>query len=335
MRKICVVITSRANWGRLKSVCKAINDHPQLELQIITAASACDLPIQSNAKIQCLIDSDNTEAMALTTGVFLTQIPGVLKQLNPDIVFLHGDRYEIIAPAIAAANMNIRIAHSEGGDVSGTIDNHIRDAVTALATYHFPVTELSRQRILSMGKNPDKVFTVGSTALDTIKNIGLSNSRDKPYIVILHHPNTTDPEDITPLIEAVKQVSYHKVWVNPNVDAGNKAMLKLIHKQEVEFVKNIPPEEYARLLNDCLCAVGNSSSGIKEGAFLGTGYVLIGNRQDNREVGDNVIHVKMNANEITEAILTQVVHGRYPTDYRFGKGDASTQIASILANIVV
>jgi UDP-hydrolysing UDP-N-acetyl-D-glucosamine 2-epimerase len=332
MHKIAVVIASRANWGRLKSVCKAIQDHPQLELQIITAASACELPIESDAKIQCLlIDGDNTEAMALTTGVFLTQIAGVLSRLKPDMVLVHADRYEVLAAAIAASYMNIPLCHTEGGEKSGTIDDKVRNAISKLADIHFPVTKEAETKLVQMGCN--NVFTVGSTALDTIKDIDLTNSRDKPYIVILHHPNTTDPEDITPLIGAIKCLPYHKVWVNPNVDAGNKAMLKLIHQQEVEFVKNLPPEEYARLIYNCNCLVGNTSSGIKEGAFFGVPYVCVGNRQLGREKGHNTISTNMHTFNIILAVTAQLKHGRHEPDYRFGTGDAGEQIAERLASL--
>lgn len=332
MRKIAVVIGSRANWGRLKAVCQAIDNHPDLELTLIKAASAYDLPIEADYSLQCLIDGDNTEAMALTTGVFLTQIGGVLSSLNPDMVLIHGDRYEMLAVAIAASYMNIPLAHSEGGEKTGTIDDKVRYAISHLTDIHFPVTELSASRLRAIGKQ--NIHVVGSTALDLLTNIDLTNNRKEPYIVILHHPNTTDPEDITPLIEAVKQIPMHKVWVNPNVDAGNKHMLKMIHKQEVEFVKNLPPEEFARLINNCECLVGNTSAGIKEGAYLGVPYVCVGNRQDGREITSSVTRAPNSTDEIFQAILEQSGK-RYKPDFLFGRGNAGKKIADILAEVKI
>ena len=333
MRKICIVIGSRANYGRLKSVIKAISDHPWLKLQLIGAASALDLPIQFDDRIQCLTEGDNHQAMVLTTGLFLTQIGGAFERLKPDIVLVHGDRHEMLAPAMAAAYMNIPLAHTEGGEVTGTIDEKVRHCITKLADIHFPVTEQSAKRIISMGENPDMVFTVGSTSLDSLVGLDLTNDRKEPYILVLHHPNTTDPEDVQPLIEAVNAIPLKKVWVNPNVDPGSKAMLKRIHRQNVEFVKDLSLEEYARLLKNCQCAVGNSSSFIKEGSFLGVPAVLVGRRQQGREVGDNVLFADYDPGQIINRIEYWLDFGRPKPDCRFGRGDSGKKVAEILSKI--
>lgn len=334
MRKIAVVVASRANWGRVKSVCRAIGEHPNLTLQLIVAASAVDLsiPYKPDAVIQCQAEGDNHQAMTLTTGLFLCQIGGVLERLNPDFLYLHGDRHELSAPAIAAAYQNIKIAHGEGGETTGTIDEKVRHAISQLADYHFPVTNLAKENLLRMGCDPSKVFVVGSTALDSLVGIDLSNNRTEPYIVILHHPNTTDPEPIEPLIEAVRQIPIHAIWINCNVDAGSKAMLRLIHQQNVEFIKNLPPEEYARLIFNAKCLVGNSSSFIKEAGFLGIPAVLVGNRQQVREVGNNVIRVPNETDAIITGIFDRMNWTRGP-DYRFGDGTAAQKIVKILAEV--
>ena len=336
MRKICVFIGSRANWGRLKSVCKAIQEHPGLELQVITGASVFDLPIEADAKIQCLVEGDNLQAMTLTAGLVLTQIGGVLERLKPDMVLVHGDRYEVLPVAMAAAYMNIPLAHGEGGEITGTIDEKVRHCITKLADVHFPVTELSAKRIVAMGENTDMVFTVGSTALDTLVGIDLTNNRKEPYILVLHHPNTTHPEDIGPLIEAVMAIPIKKVFVNSNTDSGAKAMMKKIHGlKDVEVLKNLPPEEYARLLKNCKVAVGNSSSFIKEGAFLGVPAVLVGRRQEGREVGDNVILAPMDTHRIIDSIEMWDILPRPKADHRFGNGTAGKQVADMLSRVEV
>jgi len=337
LRKVCVVVASRANWGRLKSVCKAITEHPDLELQLVIAASALDIQMdyKPDAVIQCLVEGDNLQSMTLTTGLFLTQLGGVLEHLKPDVLLVHGDRFEVLGAAIAAAYLNIPLAHTEGGDVTGTIDERVRHAITKLADIHFPVTELSRQRIIAMGEYPDMVFKVGSTALDSLVGIDLTSNRKEPYIVILHHPNTTRHEDFGELVSTINALDIHKCWVNPNVDPGSKAMLKQIHRQDVEFIKNLPPEEYARLLYNCKCAIGNSSSFIKEGAFLGVPAVLVGGRQEGREHGENVLFVDYDKEKILAAIRLQMAIGRYPKDHRFGDGTAGKRIAEILAKVKV
>jgi len=335
MKKICVVIGSRANYGRLKSVMKAIDEHPNLQLKLITAASAYDLPIdfEPDAKIQCLMDGDDTSAMVQTTANFMSQIDLAYRMLKPDAVFLHGDRFELIGAACAARYNNIPIFHSEGGDQTGTIDNFVRNAISMWATYHFPVTNLAKENLLRMGCDPSKVHVVGSTALDSLKGIDLSNNHTEPYVVILMHPNTTEPEPIEPLIEALKRIPIHQCWINPNVDSGNKAMLKLIHQQgDIEFIKNLPPEEYARLIFNAKCLVGNSSSFIKEASFFGIPAVLVGNRQQGREVGRNVVRAGNDAKEIFENII-DMTDIRFDPDFRFGTGNAAQKIVKILAEV--
>jgi len=327
--KLCIFVGSRANFGRLRSVIDLAHKDKNIDLKLLVAASGLwvDIPYPYRA-IECLVNADTTSGMVLTTALLLTQIAGVLKEINPDYVLVHGDRYEVLAVALAAAYMNIPLAHTEGGDVSGTIDDKVRYAITELADIHFPVTFISGKRL-----NRKNVHVVGSTALDGLKPVDnpaklFLNVDD--YIVVLHHPNTTDPEPIEPLIEAVKSLPYKKVWLNPNVDAGYKAMLEKIHAAPVEFVKNLPPDDYINLIYNAKCCIGNSSSFIKEGAFFGIPVVLVGNRQENREHGDNVMLANMETWDIVQKTFKQIEHGRYDPDYRFGDGHAAEKIIEVL-----
>jgi GDP/UDP-N,N'-diacetylbacillosamine 2-epimerase (hydrolysing) len=324
--KIAFVITNRASYGRTKSV---INEFiKKYEVQITLAGAGLSLKIDFPVKhrVFSLVDSDSLEAMAKTTSLLASDITTIFSNDKPDYVYIHGDRYEMLAVAYAAAYLNIPILHGEGGEDTGTIDQKVRYAISSLADIHFPVTEQSAKRLRDMGcKN---VHVVGSTALTN--DVELTNTRTEPYIVILHHPNTTDPEDITPLIEALQRINTHKVWVNPNVDAGSKAMLKLIHKQDVEFVKDLSPEEYLRLIYNSKCCVGNSSSFIKEGCFYGIPSVIIGDRQHNREHGRNVWFLDYDRDDIVAIVNKLIKHGRYKPDYRFGDGNASKKIVEVL-----
>jgi UDP-hydrolysing UDP-N-acetyl-D-glucosamine 2-epimerase len=334
MKKICVIVTSRSTWGRLKSVIKAIKDHPKLQLQLIYACSFYNAQneFEPDYRINALINGDDTPAMADTTGLLLTKVTEAYKQLRPDIVLVHGDRYEVLGAVVAASYMNIPVAHTEGGEDTGTIDQKVRYAITSLADIHFPVTEKARVKLIDSGIQQERVFVVGSTALDTAKQCDLTNNRNKDYVVILHHPNTTEPEEITPLIEAVNKLTIDKVWVNPNVDAGAKEMLKEIHKLDIEFVKDLPPEEYYRLLANCKCAIGNSSSFIKEGAYLGVSAVVVGDRQHNREHSGNVIFVENRLGSIILGIDDQI-NKAYKPSYMFGDGTAAQKIVEVLACI--
>jgi len=337
-RKILVPVLNRATYGRLKAVLKAINEHPDLELQVVLGASLFDTQIEFPAlyRVQCVLEGDNLAIMPLTTSMWIAQLTGIIENLNPDAVYIHGDRFESLGTALTAAYLNKIVIHGEGGEVTGSIDERIRHSVTKLADLHFATTKLSEQRIIKMGENPDSVFVVGSTALDPLVEIDLSNDRRKPYFVVLMHPNTKEDEPIEPLLEVLNSFSgFDVIIINPNIDPGNKALLKRIHQLKTEFKKNLPVEEYARFIKNCSCLIGNTSSGIKEGCFLGTPYVCIGSRQQGREMGDNVISVENNAQQIADAINRHLKHGRYSPDYRFGDGTAGKQIADILAKVEV
>jgi len=335
-KKIAVFIGGRANWGRLRSVCEAIDRSEEFELLVILGASGVSLDVPYPCeRIECLLANDTTQAMSLTASLLLSQISAVLERTAPLCVLVHGDRYEVLAVAIAAAYQNILLAHTEGGEDTGTIDDKVRYAITALADIHFAVTEKACERLSSLAT---KVYRVGSTSLDQFKDMDLSYDGE-PYILVLQHPDTMCPEPLTPIIEAVKQIPMHKIWVNPNVDAGNKEMLKKIHEladdkdNDVEFVKNLSPQDYYRLLANARCCVGNSSSFIKEGAFLGTPVVLVGGRQQNREIGKNVFRVPNIREYILDAIYAQLTNGKFKPDYIFGDGTASQKIVEILCTL--
>lgn len=347
MKKICVPVLSRANYARLKSVLTAINEHPNLKLQLIVGASAivdrygCVNTIikdgfKIDAEVHGLVDGDDPECMANTTGLLTVQLTTLFKQLDPHMVFVHADRFEQMATAIAASYANRKLIHSEGGEITGSIDNKIRPAITALADIHFPVSELARENIIRMGKDPDTVFKVGSPALDILKDADLNVNRKMPYLLFLHHPNTTDPENIDPLLEAVMSSPIHKIFINSNTDAGAKALMKKLHKlKDVEMLKNLNPIEYARLLKNCEFAIGNSSSFIKEACFLGTPAILVGTRQRGREVGKNVTLADMDYKSICENVKLVLQKDRPKPDHRFGNGTAGKQIANILAKVEV
>ena len=330
MRKVAVCVMSRANYGRLFSVIQNIQSNPNLELQLILGASFynAEVPFPVSSRIQCLLNSDDSEGMALTTGLLLTQITHELITLKPDIVLVHGDRYEVLACAIASSYLNIPLAHTEGGEDTGCIDDKVRNAITSLADIHFPVTTVAGSKLY--GK--ENVYVTGSPAIDLLTQYDLTNNRTEPFILVLHHPNTTSQEDVYPLIQSLRNIKINKVWVNPNVDAGNKRILKKIHKENVEFVKDLEPQEYYRLLKNCTCAVGNSSSFIKEGAFLGTPVVLVGNRQKDREHSNNVLFADNISQQIQFAIEHQI-KSTIEQSTKFGNGKSGRKIADILAEV--
>ena len=368
-RKICIVVNSRANYGRIKSVMIAIKKHPMLELQLLVGASALlhrfgsvvDIMrsdgFEPTAVIHSIIEGETPTTMAKSTGLGILEAASLFENIRPDIVLTVADRFETIATAIAASYMNIPVAHTQGGEVTGSIDESVRHAVTKLSHLHFPATERAYQFVLRMGEDPGTVYLTGCPAMDILARSDLSLSEDlfkkyagvgaeinpsKPYLVVLQHPVTTEYGEglfqINETLKAVKGIGMQVAWLWPNVDAGSDDISKGLRiyreenqKDNLHFYKNFSVEDYARLINNAACIVGNSSSGLREGAFLGVPAVNIGTRQQGRERAENVIDVPYRADCIEDAIHKQLTHGRYKASQMFGDGSSGERIAEVLA----
>jgi UDP-hydrolysing UDP-N-acetyl-D-glucosamine 2-epimerase len=372
MRKICVVVGSRANYGSIKSVMRAVRAHPGLELQIVAAASAvldrygavvdqlARDGFEPAARVYMLIEGETPTTMARSTGLGLLELPTVFDSLRPDVVVTVGDRFETMATALAAAYQNIPLAHTMGGEVSGTIDESIRHAVTKFAHIHFPACSEARDRIIKLGERPETVHLVGCPRMDLVAEIladggqrpgsdlfaeGVGGSFDlsRPFVMVSQHPVTTEygagDRQMTATLEAVEEVGLPALVFWPNADAGSEDVARGIRRfremhdnARFHFFKNLPAESYMRLMTRTACLVGNSSSAIREGAFIGTPAVNIGTRQHRRQRGSNVIDVDHDRATIASAIRRQIEHGPYQSEPIYGDGRAGERIANVLAD---
>ena len=368
-RKICVVVNSRANYGRIKPVMRAVQDHPDLELQTIVGASALLYRFghavdniradgfEPSATVYSIVEGENPTTMSKSTGMAIMDLSTQFENLRPDVVLTVADRFETIATAIAASYMNIPVAHTQGGEVTGSIDESVRHAVSKLAHVHFPATELARNYLLRMGEEAERVHMTGCPAIDLIadldltlpsdlfssnKGVGATLDPSQPYLVVLQHPVTTEFgqgfEQVQETLAAVLALDMQTAWLWPNVDAGSDDVSKglRMHREingdgKLHFYRNFTPEDYARLIANAACLIGNSSSGLREGAFLGTPTVDVGTRQARREHGENVVHAGYDRAEIEAMARQQIAHGRFPKTALFGDGSAGRQIADILA----
>lgn len=373
MKKICAVIGSRANYSSIKSAMVAINNHYELELQLVVAASALldrygkvvDLIERDgfviNERLHMLVEGETPATMAKSTGLGLIELPSVFERLKPDIVITVGDRFETMATTLAAAYMNIPIAHTMGGEVSGTIDESIRHAVTKFAHIHFPASKDAAERIKKLGEDEENIYLVGCPRIDLVDEIlkdetkpinenvletGVGDKIDinQPFLLVSQHPVTTEYGDgeaqINETLSAVKKTNMQAIILWPNADAGSEDIARGMRKwreqgkaKKMHFFKNLPIEIYVKLMSRTACLVGNSSSGIREGAFIGTPVVNIGNRQTSRERSKNVIDVNNNMKEIFTAIFSQLEHGKYSSDKIYGDGTAGEKISEVLATL--
>ena len=370
-RKICFVVNSRANYARIKTAILACMNHKNLETFVIVGASgvlyrfgnvselieADGIDIES--KLYTVVEGNDPIAMAKTTGLSLIDLAQEFHRIKPDVVVTVADRYETIATAIAASYMNIPVAHTQGGEVTGSIDESVRHAITKLSHIHFPATKNAADILLKLGESAEKVFWVGCPALDLAHQVqrepiesvmhkyhGVGNKLDfsKPFLLVSQHPVTTEFMDARQQIEqtlnAVLASKIQAIWLWPNVDSGSDALSKRIREFREEhvdanlhFYRNFTSEDYVNILREATCIVGNSSSGIREASFLGTPSVNIGSRQNGRDRAPNVIDVGYSAVEIESAIQTQAKHGRYQSSEIFGNGFAGEQMAEILASV--
>ena len=369
-RKVCVVVNSRANYGRIKSFMKAVDDSEKLDLQLVVGASALlnrfgrVLDIIKNdgfipsALLYSIIEGETPTTMAKSTGLGIIELSTIFQNLKPDIVLTVADRFETLSTAVAASYMNIPLAHTQGGEVTGSIDESVRHAITKLSHIHFPATKLAAENVIRMGERSDAVHVVGCPSIDAISNIDLTISEDfflkykgvgpnidykKPYCVVLQHPVTTEYGQgfyqINETLKAVDTLDTQIVWLWPNIDAGSDDISKGLRmyreknkESKIHFFKNFEVQDYARLISNSDCLIGNSSSAIREGSFLGIPAVNIGTRQNGREICDNIIKVDYDCDKITEAINKQINHGKYSKNKLYGDGNAGQKMAKILVN---
>lgn len=330
---IAVYVGSRANFGRLKCLLDEIIGR-NLTLHIIEGSYK--IPDEYRSFVKVNIDSamlsDTNENMVRTVAITTLESIGYFKNNKPDFFIVHGDRFENLGPTIAASYMCIPIGHIEAGDKSGNIDDKVRNAITALADACFAISTEAEVNCMSTGK---PTFLTGSPGIDLAKKFDEEEARaiDTKYYLVAYNPCPED--DFMELVEAVKELSKDELvfWVNPNIDPGNKALLKEIHKLEethnIEFLKDIGPLGFMKLIDNCVVLIGNTSTGIKEGAYLGVPFLLVGDRQKGRKVAGNVVQCRCKKHEILSKINLCFDVGYVQSTY-FGDGTASQKIMDIV-----
>jgi UDP-hydrolysing UDP-N-acetyl-D-glucosamine 2-epimerase len=370
-RKICVVVTARPSYSRIRTALKAIQAHPDLELQLVVAASALleryGSAVQAierdgfaiQHRVYMVLEGENLVTSAKSTGIGLSELATVFDNLKPDAVVTIADRYETLATAVAASYMNIPVVHVQGGEVTGSIDEKVRHAVTKLSNMHLVSTKLASERVIKLGEPKDTVFVTGCPSIDIAAEVAARPALDfdpfqkyggvgppedlsRGYLVVLQHPVTTEYDEARQQIDetlyATKAAGVPVLWFWPNVDAGSDGTSKGIRvfreKEEAanfHFFRNMFPEDFLRLLCGASAIVGNSSVAIRECSFLGVPAVNIGSRQQGRERGKNVIDVDHDHAAITAAISEHLTRGKAPTDHLYGDGRAGQRIADCLA----
>ncbi|MFY0591793.1 UDP-N-acetylglucosamine 2-epimerase [Roseivirga sp.] len=371
-KKIGVVITARASYSRCKTALEAIRDHESLELMLIVTASALlgrfgnaakvmeDDGFTITARVYNVVESGNLTGQVKTTGLGMIELANVFDSLKPDVVVTIADRYETMSTAITAAYMNIPLAHIQGGEVTGNIDEKVRHAITKLADLHLVSTTRAKERVLKMGEAENLVYVTGCPSIDLAHavqereaidlnfnpynygGVGSQPALGDGYLVVMQHPVTSEfglaREHIEETLWAVEELKIPALWFWPNIDAGSdgtsngiRAFREIRKPEKIHFFKNMPPTQFLQLLKGSKALIGNSSVGIRECSYLGVPIVNIGSRQKGRERGANTIDVSYDRHEIISAVRQQLAHGPYSGEQIYGQGNAGVAIADILA----
>jgi UDP-hydrolysing UDP-N-acetyl-D-glucosamine 2-epimerase len=372
MKKVLVYTGSRANYSSTRPIIRSLISHPGIVAQVVvggpgmlekygnvpTLMAKDNIPVDATLTFQ--VEGETPLTMASSAGLGIIQASNILENLKPDIVLVVGDRYDVISIALAASFMNIVLAHTMGGEISGTIDESIRHAITKFANIHFPANIIAANRILQMGESPSNVHTVGCPRIDEIKLIldnnvllntlisSLNGVGCKPpmgcekFILVSYHPVTTEfgrnRHAMDSILAALERIDLPAIVLWPNSDAGSNEVSKSIRTYRERYnpswlfvCGNLPFESYVLLMKYCSCLVGNSSSGIRESCYIGTPVVNVGSRQQGRDRPGNVIDCSNDSKSIYQAIENQLGSTHDPFQTLYGDGNASNQIASILA----
>jgi len=291
-------------------------------------------------------------------GFGVVEFAGEFQRLAPDLILLIGDRYEALAAAIAAAYMNICIVHIQGGEVSGSIDESARHAITKFAHFHFPSTRRSAEYLLRMGENPESILGIGCPSSDIARDLegplpaeylngsgsGAHIDPERPFQLVIFHPTTTEyggeQAQMRELLLALELVQLPTVLLWPNIDAGSDQISKAIRIFRdqsapgwLRTLTNLRPDHYLHVLANATCAIGNSSSFVRDASYFGSPVVLVGNRQEGRESDVHVLRVAPRSADIARAIRRQLRMGRYPASTLYGDGQVSARIADALVRV--
>lgn len=374
MRRVCYVITSFIHYSRNLLILDELKKRKDVELHIIIGGTALlsrysskfahvkELLEQDGHKniyeLSFNLEGDDAIVKAKTTGLGIIEFTTLLNNIKPDVVLVRGDRFEVLSAVVSAAYMSIPVAHIEGGDVTGSIDESVRHAITKLSHIHFATNEPAKNRIIRLGEHPSYVFNFGSPDVEVVHKLSTKNSLvditktgsgatldlSKGYIMVMYHPDVSDVkqahENTRKIIKAVHSLNMPTLWFWPNFDAGAEDISQelRVFKDEVKghkirFMRYLGPREFIWLLKNSKCLIGNSSAGIKECSFLGVPVVNIGKRQNNRFKADNVITVPHDATKIKRAVQKQLHIGQYSSSHIYFAKNTSKNIADTLATV--
>ena len=365
-KKILFITERRADYSKIRPVIDAIKKSKKFDYYLVVTGSHLlkkhGYTINEIKKDGFVIykkfnmfyenEEDTSSTMTMAFGRAIFSLTKIIKSLKPDIVFSGFDLGGNFAAAIIGAHMNIHVAHLEGGEVTGTIDEPIRHAISKFAHIHFTSNEEATKRLVKMGEDRRNIFTVGNPSLDTIKSIKFFPKTElekefkinlqKPFLLVVQHTVTTEINDIDryflETINAIKELDIQSIIIAGNIDAGSQKIKKIIKNSKISYYENLPFVKYISLLYHSSAIIGNSSSGIMEAPFLHVPSINVGTRQEGRSKTKSIINVGYDKKEIKKAINKVITNKKFSTlikkqKNQHGNGTAAKKIRHILEKL--
>jgi GDP/UDP-N,N'-diacetylbacillosamine 2-epimerase (hydrolysing) len=364
--RILTLVERRADYSRMRMILKEMYKDPFFEVYLIVTG-ICLLDVHGkdidyikedgfdiNSEVPMFSDNERNTNVSMVRALakVLDGVTTEIEKFKPDLVLTGFDIGANLATTIAAAHMNIPVAHIQGGEVTGSIDESIRHAMSKFSHIHFPATEDSRKRLIRLGENPDFVFNVGCPSIDTIVKTPIIDKKNleekfnidftKPVILLIQHPVTTESaeskEQILNTINVIKDLEIQALVALPNNDAGSSDIIAEIKNSGLSWYPSLSTDEFVNIYRNIWAIVGNSSSGIHESVTFGIPAVNIGTRQQDRERADNVIDVSYKKSDIKFGIKKALFNDSFRKKVKnmenpYGKGDSSEKIIKLLKNI--
>lgn len=366
VKKILIVTERRADYSKFRPVLNEIKKSKNLDYYLVVTGSHLlkdngltineikhdGFKISKKFHMYSKIKEDSGAEMVLGLSKSIYHLTKTIQKIKPDIILAGFDIGANLAAAIVGAHMNILVAHMEGGEITGTIDESIRHATTKFSHIHFVTHKEAKDRLIRMGENPKFIHVVGNPSLDSIRTFKkipipklekeFSIDLRKPFFLILQHTVTSEVDKIDiymkKTIDAIKELNVQSLLIYGNSDAGSKKILKLIKQSKIKQYSSLTFVKYVNLLSRCTALVGNSSSGIMEAPFLKIPSINIGTRQTGRLHAESVIDVEYNKNEIKNALVKVLEDKKFQnklkrTNSIYGSGNSAKKIVKILEQL--
>ena len=365
--------SNRSDWSKLEPVAKSLKENKLTQVDVIALGShmldelgntktAVQRIFPDAYQVHTLVAGNTVTSMADSVGFGVVKLTTLLTLLHPDVVVIHGDRFDAFCTAIAANMLNMSIAHIEGGELSGTVDGTLRHAMTKLAHIHFACTNDAARRIRAMGEPPELVFNTGCPSYEKLFTISAQSFaedeldscfegnkfeiRQKKYILALMHPVTNDTDENSQVFNCLLESLFHKkiptVFFYPNIDPGNKSLIQILHRHQMRdpawtswlrVLTHVTPEIFLTMMKYASVMIGNSSAGIRETCVFGTPTLNLGTRQDGRRTPSNVTTLKSPTMSSIIDWIDVEAEKTYPPSFMYGRPDSARRIAHLLETV--